>query len=126
MRRKLIIAGLVVAFIVAVLATESEWMGTDDTVVGSLSEKAGVHETQLLPWNLTGDLQLFVFCAGGAVAGFAAGYYWRALFGGTSGERMAHAAAAPAPAMSAAPAPATTVSGQETIGDRQAERRKTS
>ena len=95
MKRKLIIAGLIVAFIVAVLATESEWMGTDDTVVGSLAEKAGAHESRLLPWNLTGDLQLFVFCAGGAVAGFAAGYYWRTLFGGSSPSEKAAGGGAP-------------------------------
>ena len=81
MRRKLIIAALAVLFIGAVLATSSKWMGTDDTVVGGLAQKAGVRQSQLLPWSLTGDLQLFVFCAGGAIAGFTVGYYWRSLFG---------------------------------------------
>ena len=84
MRRKLIIAGLVVAFIIGVLATESHWEGTDDSVIGPLASQAGVQEKHILPWQLNGDLELFVFCAGGAVAGFAAGYYWRALFGGSS------------------------------------------
>jgi hypothetical protein len=88
MRRKLIIAALAVLFIGAVLGTSSEWLGTDDTVVGGLAQKAGVHESQLLPWELTGDLQLFVFCAGGAIAGFTVGYYWRTLFGEGPRERV--------------------------------------
>ena len=49
--------------------------------LGAVAQKAGVHQSQLLPWNLTGDWQLYVFCAGGAVAGFTVGYYWRSLFG---------------------------------------------
>ena len=93
MKRRLIIAALIIVFIGGVLATESQWRGTDDSVVGSLASQAGVRETQLLPWHLNGDLQLFVFCAGGAVAGFAVGYYWRALFGRQPGDEQRRASA---------------------------------
>ncbi len=78
--RRLAVAAIALVFIAAVLATSSKWLGTDDTVTGGLAQKAGVSQTRLLPWNLTGDLQLFVFCAGGAVAGFTIGYFWRSLF----------------------------------------------
>ncbi len=87
MKRRLAIATAALVFIAAVFATSGRWLGTDDTVVGGLAQKAGVSQSRLLPWNLTGDLQLFVFCAGGAVAGFAIGYYWRALFNPGEGER---------------------------------------
>lgn len=85
MRRRLIILSLVVIFLVAVLATKAEWRGTDDSVVAPMAQQAGIETSHLLPWSLDGDLELFVFCAGGAVAGFAAGYFWRQLFAGNGG-----------------------------------------
>lgn len=85
MRRRLIILSLIAVFLAAVLATNSEWRGTDDSVIAPMAEQAGSETSQLLPWSLAGDLELFVFCAGGAIAGFAAGYYWRQLFAGNGG-----------------------------------------
>lgn len=80
MKRWLVIITLLVIFLAGVFTTKAEWQGTDDSVIGPMAEKAGVEEKQILPWTLEGDLELFVFCTGGAVAGFAAGYYWRQLF----------------------------------------------
>ncbi|MEW6020044.1 MAG: hypothetical protein AB1760_18455 [Pseudomonadota bacterium] len=73
-------------FLTAVLLTESAWDGdVTEAAATPLAESAGVEESSVLPWNIEGDLLLFFFLGGGAVAGFAAGYYWRSLFPG--GER---------------------------------------
>lgn len=77
------IIAAVAVFMIAVLLTRSQWDG--DVTEGAalpLAEQAGVAESQILPWKVEGDLLLFVFLAGGATAGFAAGYYWRSLFSG--------------------------------------------
>ncbi|MDO8735816.1 MAG: hypothetical protein Q7K29_01880 [Thermoleophilia bacterium] len=77
----LLVAGI---FVAAVLFTDSRWDG--DVTEGAatpLAEKAGVEESEVLPWKIDGDLLLFFFLSGGAVAGFAAGYYWRTLFPGS-------------------------------------------
>lgn len=77
----MIIVGVVVVFLAAVLMTESQWQGdVTEAAAGPLAQKAGVEQAQVLPWKIDGDLLLFFFLAGGAVAGFAAGYYWRVLF----------------------------------------------
>ena len=82
MRRWLIVISVVVLFLGAALFTESRWEGdATESAAEPLKEKAGVQESQVLPWSLEGDLLLFVFLAGGAAAGFAAGYWWRSLFG---------------------------------------------
>lgn len=80
--KRLLIAAAVIAFIAAILLTQSDWQGTDDSVIGPLAEQAGVEEKTLLPWSIEGDLELFVFCAGGAIAGFIGGYLWKTLFPG--------------------------------------------
>ncbi|MHB0914795.1 MAG: cobalt transporter [Thermoleophilia bacterium] len=68
-------------FIAGVLATSSAWDGDiTEQAAEPLAREAGVEETQFLPWDIGGDLLLFMFLAGGAAAGFAAGYYWRQLF----------------------------------------------
>lgn len=79
--KRLLIAAVIV-FIAAILLTQSNWQGTDDSVIGPLAERAGVKEKTLLPWSIEGDLELFVFCAGGAIAGFIGGYLWKTLFPG--------------------------------------------
>lgn len=78
----LLIAAAVIVFIAAALLTQSDWQGTDDSVIGPMAEEAGVEEKSLLPWSIGGDLELFVFCAGGAIAGFIGGYLWKTLFPG--------------------------------------------
>ncbi len=83
MKRWLIIVSIVVVFLAAVLMTESKWEGdVTEAAANPLAEKAGIGDAQVLPWNIDGDLLLFFFLSGGAVAGFAAGYYWRTLFPG--------------------------------------------
>ncbi|MHB8793679.1 MAG: cobalt transporter [Thermoleophilia bacterium] len=80
---------VVAVFLAAVLLTESKWEG--DVTEGAatpLAEKAGVEESEVLPWKVDGDLLLFFFLTGGAAAGFAAGYYWRGLFPGSASKDM--------------------------------------
>jgi cobalt/nickel transport system permease protein/cobalt/nickel transport protein len=93
MRRKKII--LIVAlsiFLVALLATASAWDGDiTEHAAENLAPDAG--ETQILPWKIEGDLLLFFFLAGGAIAGFAAGYYWRKLFAETGSKEQEPVAA---------------------------------
>lgn len=84
MSRRWLIAGLaVVVFMAAVLLTNSRWEGdVTEAAATPLAEQAGARESRIIPWEIEGDLLLFVFLAGGAAAGFAAGYYWRTLFPG--------------------------------------------
>ena len=89
MKRWVLIITVVGVFLAAVLVTESKWEG--DVTEGAatpLAEKAGVEESEVLPWKVDGDLLLFFFLSGGAVAGFAAGYYWRTLFPGSDSKAM--------------------------------------
>lgn len=79
--RTLLLAGLLLAvFVGASLFVQSEWEGVDVAVVGTKAEELGgtVREPLI---NVTGDLQLFVFTAAGAIGGFVAGYAWRGMFG---------------------------------------------
>lgn len=90
MKRWLIIIAVVATFLTAVLFTESQWQGdVTEGAAAPLAEKAGVAESQALPWKIDGDLLLFFFLSGGAIAGFAAGYYWRTLFPGADEKEMA-------------------------------------
>lgn len=90
MKRTLIIVAVVLVFLLAVLMTESKWEGdVTESAAAPLAEKAGVGESHVLPWKIDGDLLLFFFLSGGAVAGFAAGYYWRVLFSESSRKEVA-------------------------------------
>ncbi len=89
MKRWMLVLAVVAVFLAAVLLTESKWEG--DVTEGAatpLAEKAGVEESDVLPWKVDGDLLLFFFLTGGAAAGFAAGYYWRGLFPGSARKDM--------------------------------------
>jgi hypothetical protein len=61
------------------LVTAAQWSGVDESVVEKYAEDHG--RVARAPFINTdqGDLLLFMFLAGGATAGFAAGYYWRSL-----------------------------------------------
>ena len=62
------------------------WTGVDEAVVERIAKEHG-REAKPPLINSEGDLLLFVFLAAGAVGGFAAGYCWRKLGEGKSGER---------------------------------------
>lgn len=61
------------------------WTGVDEAVVEKIAEEHGRSAKPPLINTDQGDLLLFVFLVGGAVAGFIAGYYWRTLTSGKKG-----------------------------------------
>ena len=58
-----------------------DWEGIDAAVVEKQAADLG-REPGTPLFSLQGDLLLFAFAGAGAVGGFAAGYFWRGLFGG--------------------------------------------
>ena len=58
---------------------EGPWGGVDVTVIEKYAVDAGREPREPFINTDQGDLLLFVFALGGAVGGFAAGYYWRRL-----------------------------------------------
>lgn len=87
-RSVIIIAAVLACFVVAALATSSAWDGDiTDEAADNLAAGGDSAEDRVLPWNIDGDLLLFFFLAGGATAGFIAGYYWRKLFAEPGRER---------------------------------------
>jgi ABC-type cobalt transport system substrate-binding protein len=61
------------------LVTAAEWAGVDESVVEKFAKEHGREARGPLINTDQGDLLLFVFLIAGAVGGFVAGYYWRAL-----------------------------------------------
>ncbi|WP_240731965.1 hypothetical protein [Geobacter sp. FeAm09] len=59
-----------------------QWQGIDETVVQKIAREHGREARKPLIDTGEGDMQLFMFLLAGAVGGFAAGYYWRALLDG--------------------------------------------
>ncbi len=57
-----------------------KWQGTDDLVDRKMEEVAGVTAREPLIDISEGNLGLFIFAAGGFVAGTVFGYYWRKIF----------------------------------------------
>lgn len=57
------------------------WTGVDEAVVEKIAKEHGREAKAPLIDPGSGDLLLFVFLVAGVVGGFAAGYYWRELFG---------------------------------------------
>lgn len=55
------------------------WKGVDEAVVEKVAKEHGREAKAPLINTDQGDLLLFVFLVGGAVAGFVAGYFWRQL-----------------------------------------------
>jgi ABC-type cobalt transport system substrate-binding protein len=55
------------------------WTGVDEAVVEKIAKEHGHEARKPLINTDQGDLLLFLFLLAGAVGGFAAGYYWRAL-----------------------------------------------
>ncbi|BCB97399.1 hypothetical protein JZK55_23210 [Dissulfurispira thermophila] len=62
----------------AAFASE-KWPGVDESVVEKYAKEHGREAREPLINTDQGDLLLFVFLLAGAVGGFVAGYYWRAL-----------------------------------------------
>ena len=58
---------------------EGPWGGVDVNVIEKYAADAGREAREPFINTDKGDLLLFVFALGGAVGGFAAGYYWRRL-----------------------------------------------
>jgi len=58
---------------------EGPWGGVDVNVIEKYAVDAGREIKEPFINTDQGDLLLFVFALGGAVGGFAAGYYWRRL-----------------------------------------------
>ena len=58
---------------------KSKWSGVDESVVEKYAKAHGREAREPFINTDQGDLLLFVFLLGGAVGGFAAGYYWRIL-----------------------------------------------
>lgn len=56
------------------------WAGVDETVIEKFAEKAGRPAREPFINTDQGDLLLFAFLLAGAAGGFAAGYWFRALF----------------------------------------------
>ncbi|MBI2955173.1 MAG: hypothetical protein HYY30_12715 [Chloroflexi bacterium] len=77
----LILVAILLLLGLASLDQGATWDGVDTTVVGGFAIEAG-RESWTPLFNLQGDALLFAFAISGAIGGFAAGYYWRELFGG--------------------------------------------
>ena len=76
----LILLGFVVH--ISICAAEEKWPGVDKAVVEKLAGEHGRQARHAVINTDQGDLLLFVFLIAGAVGGFFAGYYWRALMEG--------------------------------------------
>lgn len=63
------------------------WSGVDETVVEKVAQEHGRAARPPLINTDQGDLLLFIFLGGGAIAGFAAGYFWRQLVSGKKGPK---------------------------------------
>ena len=60
-------------------AASEKWGGVDESIVEKYAKEHGREAREPFINTDQGDLLLFVFLLGGAVGGFAAGYYWRIL-----------------------------------------------
>jgi hypothetical protein len=59
---------------------KKQWAGVDETVVEKFARDAGRPPREPFINTDKGDLLLFCFLLAGAISGFIAGYYFRALF----------------------------------------------
>lgn len=63
------------------------WVGVDEAVVEKVAREHGREAKAPLINTDQGDLLLFIFLGGGAVAGFVAGYFWRQLIAEKKGPK---------------------------------------
>jgi cobalt/nickel transport system permease protein len=80
------VTALLIAFFIfggvlstAIPAEAAKWTGVDEAVIEKVAKEHGREAKAPLIDKEQGDLLLFLFLAAGAIGGFAAGYYWRAL-----------------------------------------------
>lgn len=82
--KKYLLVGLTLTALVVGwgMANNNDFIGTDDKVT-----KLALSYTDKKPLKSAGqgDLPLFLFGSGGAVAGFYLGYQWREIFGKKEG-----------------------------------------
>ncbi len=79
-------------FLLPTFLLSAEWSGVDETVVEKYAEEHGRAAKDPLINTDQGDLLLFMFLIGGAIGGFAAGYYWRSLTEGKDREHLKNTA----------------------------------
>jgi len=79
MKRITMIPALLVLLLSITAPSFALWNGVDETVVEKYAEEHGRSARDPYINTDQGDLLLFLFLLGGAVAGFAGGYYWRTL-----------------------------------------------
>jgi hypothetical protein len=83
---KILIGGGALLLVLALVFTSgifnnaSDWPGTDDAVVKRFAEQGGRQARDPIINTAKGDMILLFFLLGGALGGFAAGYYYRELF----------------------------------------------
>lgn len=71
---------------------EASWSGMDESVVEAYAAEHGREASgPLLPLE-EGDILLFLFCAGGFLAGLVVGYNWRKIFTEASADGKANTA----------------------------------
>lgn len=63
----------------AVVTASDKWSGVDESVVEKYAKEHGREAREPFINTDQGDLLIFVFLIGGAIGGFAAGYYWMTL-----------------------------------------------
>jgi ABC-type cobalt transport system substrate-binding protein len=74
-----ILIALVFAFSTDAYSSE-KWQGTDDLVDRKMEQVTGVKAKEPLIDISQGNLGLFIFAAGGFIAGTVFGYQWRKIF----------------------------------------------
>jgi len=67
-------------------AEKAKWSGVDEAVIETIAKEHGREAKPALIDKDQGDILLFMFLMAGAVGGFAAGYYWRVLVAGKTGQ----------------------------------------
>jgi len=71
-------------------AAAAQWSGVDESVVQKYAVQHGRAPGKPVIDTDQGDMLLFLFLLGGAVAGFAVGYYWRQLTERSQSKRTEH------------------------------------
>lgn len=76
----LLLAGMLVSGPMSACGEAASWAGVDETVIEKFAEKAGRPARDPFINTDRGDIILLAFLLAGMGGGFAAGYWFRALF----------------------------------------------